>query len=57
MEANTELEPVPVSALAAGLGLEEDEVRSYGPLAAKIELTALDRLASKPDGRIVSSPR
>jgi formyltetrahydrofolate synthetase len=57
MEANTELEPVPVSALAAGLGLEEDEVRSYGLLAAKIELTALDRLASKPDGRIVSSPR
>jgi len=54
MEANTELEPVPVSALAAALGLEGDEVRSYGPLAAKIELSALDRLASKPDGRIVS---
>ena len=53
-ETNTELGPVPVSALAAALGLGGDEVRSYGPLAAKIELSSLDRLAARPDGRVIS---
>jgi formate--tetrahydrofolate ligase len=54
METTTGLRPVPVADLAASLGLEPAEVRSYGPNAAKIELSALDRLAGRPDGRIVS---
>ena len=40
--------------LAAGLGLAPDEVREYGGFAAKIELSALDRLNDKPDGRLVA---
>ncbi|HWE80509.1 MAG TPA: formate--tetrahydrofolate ligase [Gaiellaceae bacterium] len=54
METNENGRPVPVAEIAADLGLEPAEVRSYGPLAAKIELTALDRLASRTDGRIIS---
>ena len=49
------LENAPVIAdLAQSLGLQPDEVLAYGPSAAKIELSAIDRLAGRPDGRIVS---
>jgi formate--tetrahydrofolate ligase len=49
------LENAPVIAeLAHSLGLQPDEVLAYGPSAAKIELSAIDRLAGRPDGRIVS---
>ncbi len=43
-----------IAELAHSLGLEPDEVLAYGPAAAKIELSAIDRLAAVPDGRIVS---
>jgi len=43
----------PVLGLAEELGLEAEEVQPYGRYAAKIELTALDRLADAPDGRLV----
>jgi formate--tetrahydrofolate ligase len=40
--------------LAAGLGLEPHEVQPYGDFAAKLELSALDRLRGEPDGRLVA---
>jgi formate--tetrahydrofolate ligase len=43
-----------IADLAFSLGLEPPEVHGYGPDAAKIELSAIDRLAGRPDGRIVS---
>jgi formate--tetrahydrofolate ligase len=43
----------PIVELAEGLGLEADEVLPYGRYAAKIELTALDRLAGEPDGKLL----
>ena len=43
-----------IAELAHSLGLQPDEVLAYGPSAAKIELSAIDRLAGGPDGRIVS---
>jgi formate--tetrahydrofolate ligase len=43
----------PVLELAEELELEEDEVSPHGRYAAKIELTALDRLAAQPDGKLV----
>ena len=46
--------PVPIADLAADLGLEADEIQLYGRDAAKIELSALDRLQAAPDGRLVS---
>jgi formate--tetrahydrofolate ligase len=49
--APTEL--VPITDLAAGLGLEPHEVRPYGTFAAKLELSALDRLHDEPDGKLI----
>ncbi|MEI8105842.1 MAG: formate--tetrahydrofolate ligase [Actinomycetes bacterium] len=43
----------PIAELAASLGLEPAEVSPYGDFAAKIELSAIDRLAGHPDGRLV----
>ena len=50
--ATTEL--VPLDELAAGLGLAPDEVHEYGGFAAKLELSALDRLSGEPDGKLVA---
>jgi formate--tetrahydrofolate ligase len=44
----------PAAELAASLGLEPEEIHAYGTAAAKIELSAIERLAGRPDGRIVS---
>ncbi len=44
----------PIADLAASLGLEPQEVSLYGGYAAKLELSALDRLADMPDGRLIS---
>jgi formate--tetrahydrofolate ligase len=43
-----------IADVAHSLGLEPDEVHAYGPHAAKLELSAIDRLAGAPDARIVS---
>ncbi|HET7758328.1 MAG TPA: formate--tetrahydrofolate ligase [Gaiellaceae bacterium] len=43
----------PILELAEGLGLQPDEVLPYGRFAAKIELSALDRLAGERDGKLV----
>jgi formate--tetrahydrofolate ligase len=44
----------PIADLAASLGLEPREVSEYGGFAAKVALSAIDRLAGRPDGRLVS---
>ncbi|HSC49300.1 MAG TPA: formate--tetrahydrofolate ligase [Gaiellaceae bacterium] len=43
----------PILPLAEELGLEPEELSPYGRYATKIELTALDRLADAPDGKLV----
>jgi formate--tetrahydrofolate ligase len=43
----------PIPELAAELGLLPEEIQAYGRFAAKIELTALDRLREQPDGKLV----
>jgi formate--tetrahydrofolate ligase len=43
----------PVGDLAERLGLLPEELQPYGRRAAKIELSALERLAEIPDGRLV----
>jgi formate--tetrahydrofolate ligase len=43
----------PIAEVAAGLGLLDDEVELYGKHKAKIDLSALDRLADKPQGKYV----
>jgi formate--tetrahydrofolate ligase len=43
----------PIAEIAAEAGLEPDEVELYGRYKAKIDLSVLDRLASKPDAKLV----
>ncbi len=43
----------PIDEVAAALGLLPDEVEPYGRYKAKIGLHAIDRLASRTDGRII----
>jgi formate--tetrahydrofolate ligase len=44
---------IPVTEVAAGLGLETDEIDPYGKYKAKIHLDVLDRLKDRPDGKLV----
>jgi formate--tetrahydrofolate ligase len=44
--------PRPIEDVAADLGLPE-EVEPYGRFKAKIDLSVLDRLADRPDGKLV----
>lgn len=43
----------PIKEIADTLGLTPDEWESYGKYKAKIDLSVLDRLRTKPDGRLI----
>ncbi|MEN6642034.1 MAG: formate--tetrahydrofolate ligase, partial [Armatimonadia bacterium] len=43
----------PIGAVAADMGLLEDELEYYGKHKAKVELSVLDRLADRQDGKLV----
>src|ERR671930_1889719 len=43
----------PSADLAADAGLEPDEVELYGRYKAKVDLSVLDRLAAKPDAKLI----
>jgi formyltetrahydrofolate synthetase len=43
----------PIGEVAEGAGLLPDEVEHYGRYKAKIDLSVLDRLAGRPDGKLV----
>ena len=43
----------PIADIAAEIGLEPDEVELYGSHKAKVGLSVLDRLAAKPDAKLV----
>lgn len=42
-----------ISEIAAGLGLSEEEWEGYGRYKSKLDLSVLDRLKAKPDGKLV----
>ena len=44
----------PILDVARDVGLEESEIELYGRYKAKIELSAIDRLADRPDAKIVN---
>jgi formate--tetrahydrofolate ligase len=44
----------PITEIAAAAGLEPDEVDPYGRYKAKISLSVLDRLADRPDGKLIN---
>ncbi len=43
----------PITEIAAGMGLEPDDLELYGPYKAKVRLSALAKLAGRPDARYV----
>ena len=43
----------PIGAIATNLGLIDDEIEQYGKYKAKVALSALDRLADKPTGKLI----
>jgi formate--tetrahydrofolate ligase len=43
----------PIESIASEAGLEPDEIEPYGRYKAKIELSVLDRLAGRPDGKLI----
>ncbi len=43
----------PIGEIAEAAALEPDEIEPYGHYKAKIDLSVLDRLASKPDGKLI----
>jgi formyltetrahydrofolate synthetase len=43
----------PIEEIADGLGLDPEEFEPYGRYKAKIDLGVLDRLAGRPDGKLV----
>jgi formate--tetrahydrofolate ligase len=43
----------PITEIAAAAGLEPDEVDLYGRYKAKVALSVLDRLADRPDGKLI----
>jgi len=45
--------PKPVTQLAEEMGLVPDELESYGKYKAKVELSVLDRLAHRKDGKYI----
>jgi len=43
----------PIAEIAAGLGIEDDELELYGRYKAKVALSVLRRLASRPNGKYI----
>jgi formate--tetrahydrofolate ligase len=53
IEIAREASAVPITEIAAGLGLTPADIDPYGTYKAKIHLDVLDRLADRPDGKLV----
>lgn len=45
--------PKPITELALEIGILPDELESYGKYKAKVELSVLDRLAHRKDGKYI----
>jgi methylenetetrahydrofolate dehydrogenase (NADP+)/methenyltetrahydrofolate cyclohydrolase/formyltetrahydrofolate synthetase len=45
--------PKPITQLAYEIGLSPDELEAYGKYKAKVELSVLDRLAHRKDGKYI----
>jgi len=53
LEIAQEAELRPIADVAAAAGIEPGELEQYGRYRAKIDLSILDRLAGRPDGKLV----
>jgi formate--tetrahydrofolate ligase len=53
LEIAQEAELTPIAEVAAGAGILPEELKPYGTTRAKVDLSILDRLADRPDGKLV----
>jgi formyltetrahydrofolate synthetase len=53
LEIAQEAELQPIEQIAESCGLEPDEIEPYGRYKAKVALSVLDRLAARPDGKLI----
>src|ERR687890_166412 len=53
LEIAQEAELIPIEQVAESAGLEPDEVEPYGRYKAKIDLSVIERMADRPDGKLV----
>jgi formyltetrahydrofolate synthetase len=53
LEIAQEASLIPITEVAATAGIEPSELEPYGRHRAKIDLSILDRLADRPDGKLV----
>jgi formate--tetrahydrofolate ligase len=53
LEIAQDAELRPIAEIARDAGIEEDELEPYGRYRAKVDLSVLDRLAARPDGKLV----
>jgi formate--tetrahydrofolate ligase len=53
LEIAQEAELLPITDVAAAAGIAGDELEPFGRYRAKVDLSILDRLAGRPDGRLV----
>ncbi len=53
IEIAREATAIPITEVAAGLGLTPGDIDPFGTYKAKIHLDVLDRLADRPDGKLV----
>jgi len=53
LEIAQEAQLEPVETIARRVGLEPEEIEPYGRFKAKVALSVLDRLADRPDGKLV----
>jgi formate--tetrahydrofolate ligase len=44
----------PITEIAADAGIEPDELEQYGRTKGKVDLAVLDRLAGRPDGKLIN---
>jgi formate--tetrahydrofolate ligase len=53
LEIAQEAELRPITEIAAAAGVEPDELEPYGSHRAKVSLSILERLADRPDGKLI----
>lgn len=53
IEIAQQADMLPITKIAAKLGLDEDEWESYGSYKAKIDLSAIDRRREQADGKLI----
>jgi formyltetrahydrofolate synthetase len=53
LEIAQEAQLIPIEQIADACGLEPDEVEPYGRYKAKVALSVLERMAGRPDGRLI----